>query len=183
MQGQVQEISVELITSRQVKISCLFNASVALNQAGELESIQGIFFNITSRKTYEQELFRAKTIAEEEKNRFRFLANTVPHVVLTANASGEIDFVNDRFHEYFDITSEKLRLITLKNVLFTDDFRLTLSTWKQLLSEKKEMQFELRLRSKLSGALWFLVQFIPSGLAPVQILRHKRRTTTWLCRS
>jgi PAS domain S-box-containing protein len=173
MQGQVREISVDLISASQGKISCLFNAGVALNEHGGMESIQGIFFNITSRKTYEEELFRAKTIAEEEKNRFRFLANTVPHVVLTANSAGEIDFVNDRFHEYFGIKEEKLRLITLKNLFFADDFRPTLTVWRRLLSEKKEMQFELRLKGIQKGVHWFLVRFIP-------ITHQSDFTTIWL---
>ncbi len=161
LQGFVNEISLDLFSSDSTNISCLFNASFIKQEDGSPPLIQAILFNITDRKKYEVEVFKAKVQAEEEKKRFQFLANTLPSILWTALPSGKINFINGRFFEYFKVANQEPGFMFLRHVLFPEDFNLTAASCKSAMKEEKEVQWELRLKNHENEYRWFFVRVIP----------------------
>ncbi len=160
MQGYINEISFSLVSSQNINISCLLNASVIRNDDGTIHLINASLFNITDRKKYEVEILKAKNQAEQEKERFEFLANTLPNIVWTALPSGEINFQNDRYVEYFGLKRYQTTLSFYRNVLFPEDFRNTLGLWMKARAEEKDFECELRLKTMHGTFNWFSVQVI-----------------------
>jgi len=160
MQESVNEISIDLLSSDKIKISCLFNASVSRRENGTILLIRASLFNITDRKKYEVEILKAKTQAEDEKKRFEFLANTLPSMLWTALPSGKIDFQNDRFFEYFNQVVYETNISFLKSVVFPDDFHPTIVSWIKAKKEDRDVEWELRLKNRYGQYKWFSVRII-----------------------
>ena len=161
MQGFANEISIDLVTSTNTRISCLLNASVMKDDSGNVELINASLFNISDRKKYETEIFKAKTYAEEEKKRFEFVANSLPGILWTATPSGKINFLNDRFFEYFNLKPEETSAFSLKNALHRSDFRAAAEGWILAIQEEKDVQLEARLKNPAGEYRWFFIRIIP----------------------
>ena len=174
MQGFVNEISIDLVTSNDSRISCLLNASVMKDDEGSVQLINATLFNISDRKKYELEIFKAKTFAEEEKKRFEFLANSLPSILWTAAPSGKINFLNDRFYEYFDLRPEETSAFSLKNVLYSSDFRAAAEAWIYAVQEEKDVQLEARLKNSADEYRWFFIRIVPWK-------DHAGMLSMWLC--
>jgi len=64
MQGYINELSLDIVSSDNVATSCLFNASAIKNEGGSIQQIHAILFAIADRKKYEVEILNAKKTAE-----------------------------------------------------------------------------------------------------------------------
>jgi PAS domain S-box-containing protein len=83
MQGEINEISYDLLRQDQTKLPVLINAVLVKNEQGEPLLFRTTVFNITDRKKYEVELLRAKKKAEEATRvKSAFLA-TISHEIRT----------------------------------------------------------------------------------------------------
>ncbi|OLY91412.1 hypothetical protein BUE76_05475 [Cnuella takakiae] len=64
MQGYINELSIDILSSENTSTSCLFNASAIKHEDGSLRQINAILFSISDRKKYEVEILNAKKMAE-----------------------------------------------------------------------------------------------------------------------
>lgn len=161
MQDHVNEISLTLVSSANMTISCLFNASVIRHEDKTLQLIHASLFSIADRKKYEVEILKAKVQAEDEKKRFEFLANSLPNILWTTLPSGKTGFLNDRFFEYFEERIMEVNFAFLRKALFAEDLRNVLASWAAARKEELEFQLELRLKNSRRNYRWFFVTIIP----------------------
>ncbi len=63
----------------------------------------------TVRNT-KSELLNAKKEADNEKKRFELLADLTPDIIFTATPEGIIEYANQRFYEYFNLTNLKISI-------------------------------------------------------------------------
>ena len=116
-----------------------------VNEQGELQFISGVNIDIT-----EQVLALNKI--QENEERFRNLAETLPQMVWVMNAQGKIEYVSKNWKEYSGIDDVQE---AWNSMMHPDDReRLTLY-WKQLFAEKKGFQHEVRLKNKEGNYRWF----------------------------
>jgi PAS domain S-box-containing protein len=125
--------------------------------------INDLMLRLTSRnRALTQRTELAELEAAEGELRYRSLANTVPQLIWTANAAGDIDYVNDRWVEY---TGLDVRATRSAGWLSALDERGRLSprvAWNESLRLGRPFGGEYRLRGAGTGRLrWFLIDVIP----------------------
>ncbi len=123
--------------------------SLLENQEGIPENIMVICININEEK-------RAQQKAEEVTKRFRFLADTIPQQIWTADADGNLNYFSHVFYESSGLTSENLKDSNWINIVFPEDREITCQLWKQSIETGEEFIAEHRLRRRDGNFTWQL---------------------------
>jgi PAS domain S-box-containing protein len=95
------------------------------------------------------ELLKEQELAElrrESEERYRFLAEAQPDQIWTAQANGELDYVNQRALDYFDTAFSELVEAGWTQVVHPEDLGRMLERWQAALSTGQPYENELRLR-------------------------------------
>ena len=97
---------------------------------------------------------RAKAEASEAQQ--RFLAESIPQQVWTALPDGNLDFVNRRVREYFDVAEERILGRGWQGVLHPDDLPLCVERWSHSLATGDDYDVEFRLRGADGTYRWHI---------------------------
>jgi two-component system CheB/CheR fusion protein len=92
---------------------------------------------------------------------FKHLANNIPVIIWTADANGQLDYVNRRWVEYtgFDIEESKTKQSEL---VHPDDLEKSSLAWRQAVKYKQKYEQEFRFKRNPDGAYrWHYAQAIP----------------------
>ena len=104
----------------------------------------------------EQELAELRRESEE---RYRFLAEAQPDQIWTAQPSGELDYVNQRAIDYFDLPFSELVESGWMQVVHPEDIGRTLERWRTALATGHPYETEFRLRRASDGVFrWHLTR-------------------------
>ena len=154
IRGFANEIDFSFV-GENGNFNALFNAIGYIDEDGTLLAINATLQSITDRKKYEADLLRAKQHAEEEKRKFESLSDTIPNLVWTALPNGQINFINQRIKDYFDILS----LEDINGFLgeVEEDRANLMLTWQSCLQSGRKLNREVRLKSKDKVPEWFLL--------------------------
>jgi PAS domain S-box-containing protein len=126
-------------------------------------------------RTYRSEAERRLVTASEE--RFRELAEHLPHFVWTQRANGPIDYVNARWLEYSRLPSAVAgTLESVSRVVSPADAARFTASFRAALERREP--FEIEFRAKPDGAgdgayRWFLGRVVP-------IFGHGRHIVKWI---
>jgi len=159
LQDVVKEISFDLLRKDGSKIPALVNSLVKLSEGAELLIIDVTVFDITDRKKYERELLASKRAADEERKRFEFLSDFVPEMIWTADPSGEINYVNKRFLNFFALENHAAIGNLLINKIHPEDRFKFLRSWLRALESGNDFEFQVRLENG-SHFKWFLIRAV-----------------------
>lgn len=99
----------------------------------------GSMLDITELKRAEQEI--ASSIAQK-----KFLAESMPLIVWTTNATGELDFVNRQFEMYTGMKYEEVLISGWRDAIHDDDIRSLDNLWRESMEYGSDFQLELRIR-------------------------------------
>jgi len=77
--------------------------------------------------------------------RFRQLADSMPHIVWTADAEGQIDHFNDRWYEFTGHSRDSQTLPTWESILHPDDVSRSRETWAEGVESGAPHSIEYRL--------------------------------------
>jgi PAS domain S-box-containing protein len=110
----------------------------------EGEFVLASVIDMTERRKKQDEL-----TAQEAK--FRFLAESMPQMVWTANPDGAMDYYNQKWLEYTGTTSEWSQEWGWGRVLHPDDQEESIRVWQKSLSTGKPYNVEFRLRRAGDG--------------------------------
>jgi PAS domain S-box-containing protein len=113
----------------------------------------------TATDIHEQKM--ALAAVEENEKRFRFMTNTVPQIIWTANPTGEVDYVNERWQKYTGKSLEETIGLQWSELLHPEDIQSTFIAWKESLETGNEFKVEQRLRNKQGVYRWFLSRAMP----------------------
>jgi PAS domain S-box-containing protein len=145
-------------TVRRRKDGSLVDISLTVSpirdQRGRIVGASKIARDTTERRRSEQAL-----VASEE--RFRNLANTVPDIVWTADPSGRLTFVNERWLHFSGATPTQDALGWPQPVLHPDDRERCLEHWHRALREETRYELEARIRRYDGEYRWFLIRAVP----------------------
>jgi len=94
--------------------------------------------------------------------RYASLANVVPQLIWTTNASGDFEYVNDRWVAYTGFDLNASREDGLRTALDPDQEPAVRERWRQSLRTGEAFAAEYRLRERATGRYrWFLSNAVP----------------------
>lgn len=158
MNSAVKELSYEILKKDGTNLPVLLSAGIVKDRDGKLLAINAVITDSTDRKKYEAELLLARRQAESEKLTFQYLADQIPEMIWTADAAGNIDYVNERFGEYFRLKGREVDLPHILACIHPDDRKLFTETWTRHIRSGKALHIELRLSYEPGKYKWHLVK-------------------------
>ena len=172
MQGFVNEINFDIKRADGSVFPALINSVVLKNELDEITAINVTIFNITDRKRYESQLLYAKKEADTEKKRFELLADSTPDIIFTASPEGIIEYVNKRFHAYFNIQSKEFDQKIIFEKIYSSDKTKVLKAWFKAVKEGGNFETEIRLKDPYDVYVWHLVRAVPYTDDNTNILKY-----------
>ncbi len=121
------------------------------------ESVAGIVINSRDITDARQ----AEAALRGGEQRYRFMAESIPQIVWTANPNGRRDYYNQRWMEYTGLTLEQTLAGGARQIVFAEDLQPTRTAWAQALQTGGEYQIEHRLRGRDGMYRWFLTRATP----------------------
>lgn len=150
---KVREAQLQLVTRSGKTIWCSISKTI-IQSSGTADSCVVEIRDITSEKKAQQELI-------ESAERFRFLANSMPDKVWTADPEGKITYYNRRWIEFIGI-KEKIPGEELWDYIHPDDIGYLREKFNEAIESQTPLQAEYRLRDKKGKYRWQLVKAEPN---------------------
>lgn len=108
------------------------------------------------------EAMEANKRLSESERRYRFLADAVPQLIWTATASGQFDYVNERWTKFTRLPSDALLGEKWHDVIHPDDRTRTVDAWRHATQTgAPSFQSEHRLRMHDGSYRWMLSTALP----------------------
>src|SRR5713101_7927766 len=99
---------------------------------------------------------RAEEAVRANELNFRVIIDSIPGLVHTLTAAGEVEFVNQQNLAYFGKTLEELRgWATSSDVFHPDDLPRAIDSWKHTLENRQPDEIECRLLRADGVYRWF----------------------------
>jgi len=158
-------------TMTQLQLRRNSNALAELNQKLDREMAvrAGAELERAELLTREQE---ARAAAEANEQRYRFLAESIPQQVWTAQPDGSLDYVNQQAVEYFSRSNAEMIGDNWQQVIHPDDLPDCLERWQRALATGEVYEVEFRLRRGSDGDYrWHLGRALPMRDASGRIIR------------
>jgi PAS domain S-box-containing protein len=107
------------------------------------------------------ELKRAETAARKAERALSQILDSIPAMVFTTKATGELEWVNHNILNYFGRTLEDLQAWQLSDSVHPDDLAHTIAEWRAGAQSGKPYEFEQRLRRADGAYRWFEFRAAP----------------------
>jgi PAS domain S-box-containing protein len=115
---------------------------------------------------------RERMKAEASEEHYRFLAESIPQIVWTANADGSAEYFNQRWYDYTGAPREGGDDYNAQGMVHPDDLTRVLDTWRHAFETGERFDVELRLRRGSDGSYrWHLARSIPLRDAEGKIVK------------
>jgi PAS domain S-box-containing protein len=112
------------------------------------------------RATHKQALEMTSISLFESEARFRYMAETMPQILYWTDASGKVQYTNDRWRSYTgfaDLSSD-----VLEQIIPPEDRERICSGWAECRVTGTPFEAEFRMKRKSDGAFrWFLTRVLP----------------------
>ncbi|HYX18132.1 MAG TPA: ATP-binding protein [Nostoc sp.] len=115
------------------------------------------------------ELGRVRLASSQE--RFRFLAESIPQMVWTADAIGWVDYCSLRCLDYSGLTLEQIQGFGWQNLIHPEEREHTISVWTQAAQTGTSYEVEHRLKQADGTYRWHLTRALPMLNENSQIIR------------
>lgn len=122
-----------------------------LDEAGKVEYIIQHTTDVTARE-------RARQAQQESEAKFKFMTDAVPELIFTADAAGQITYVNQRWVDYTGLEPSQLQGAQWQQVIHPEDLPGLLDRQNQALATGSEYQSEFRIRDKQGRYRWYLTR-------------------------
>ena len=113
--------------------------------------------------------FRLITLELASERRYRALAQSMPHIVWTADADGAVDYFNQRWLEYTGRSVQQASGSWL-GVVHADDQERCRTEWKNAVQSGEMFAAECRLRRYDGTFRWHLCRAVPEQSPSNQVL-------------
>jgi PAS domain S-box-containing protein/excisionase family DNA binding protein len=113
----------------------------------------------------------ARKRAEENEQRLRALADSVPHLVWSARGDGTIDFFNERVNEYAEIPRDEEGVYDWQAIVHPDDRESAMDNWEYAVRTEKAFEQEIRFRMKDGSYRWHLIRGVATYDADGRVSR------------
>src|SRR6266481_8304462 len=114
---------------------------------------------------------RAEEAVRASDLNFRLIIDSIPGLVHTLTAAGELEFVNQQNLAYFGKTLEELRGWASSDVFHPDDLAHAIEAWKHTQETGQPDEIECRLRRADGVYRWFELRCLPLRDSEGRIIR------------
>ncbi len=138
---------------------------------GRVRRWYGAAVDIDARRRAEDALRASRAELADSERRFRVLAEAIPVMCFTADASGWIDWYNRRWYEFTGQAPSDALGWGWQAVHHPDDFLEVMRRWPHSIHSGEPFEMEFRLRSQEGRFHWFLSRIEPLRDAHGTIVR------------
>ena len=126
------------------------------NQNGEVYAILNFATDVT-------DLVLAKKQIQENEDKYKNLADSLPIIIWTADKDGNIDYYNQKWYDYSGFEGLDNRENATRKILHPDDLSKATEIWKTSQENKSayEIEYQFKDKTKENGYRWFLGRAIP----------------------
>jgi PAS domain S-box-containing protein len=124
------------------------------DQNGQVKYIIRRTSNVTEREV-------AKLAHQETENKFKFMADTLPQLIHTADTEGNVTYVNQSWLDYTGLPETDLLSKGWQNTFHPDDLVVIEKKMQGALLANQEFQAEARIRNKAGNYRWHVVKSLP----------------------
>src|ERR1700712_5137160 len=142
----------------------LFCGSPLCDDAGKVVRWYGTNTDLEDRKRTDDEL-------RSNEPSFRLLVDTIPGLVCTMSAGGEVELVNRRILDYFGKTLEELKRWGTNDAVHPDDRPRALASWIHSFETGEPYDVELRNRRADGIYRWHNTRALPQRDESGRIIR------------
>jgi PAS domain S-box-containing protein len=103
----------------------------------------------------------AKEALRASEENFRLIVDTIPGLVCTMNAAGEVQLLNRRVLEYFGKTTQELKNWTTTDAVHPDDRSRVIAAFTSSVESGHPYDIEHRCRRADGVYRWFQVRALP----------------------
>jgi PAS domain S-box-containing protein len=129
--------------------------------------------DITDRKQLELELSQTITALQASQKHHHDLAEAMPQIVWTADATGAVNYWNQRWYEYTGLSETESFGSAGVSAVHPDERDRTLIRWSQAIAQAEPFEIEYRIRRWDGKYHWFISRAIPTQDSQGQI-------TSWI---
>jgi PAS domain S-box-containing protein len=140
-----------------------------LNAQGELQYILQRTQNVTEQHRAAQHAAQVQGQFDEAQDRTRFILESLPVLIWTANAAGNRDYFNSRWLAFTGKPQAEQTGWQWADSLHPDDYLRVVEAWQQCVASGEPYQVEYRLRRHDGQYRWILVRAVPRRNANQQI--------------
>lgn len=97
----------------------------------------------------------------QSEERFRTLTASMPHVVIEANAAGEITYLSEAFREYTGLPVDSAYGEAWVSVLHPDDAADAIADWQRAVASGEPFTHDFRMRRADGVYRWFTARALP----------------------
>jgi PAS domain S-box-containing protein len=108
-----------------------------------------------------QSLSEANQQLQSSENRYRDLAEAMPQMVWTADASGSITYFNQRWYDYTGKSVAESMHVSGSEAVHPDDRAHTLHHWQRAVAAGEVLEIEYRIRRTDGVYRWFICRGLP----------------------
>ncbi|MBE9225119.1 PAS domain S-box protein, partial [Phormidium sp. LEGE 05292] len=152
---EVRDAEFEILSPDGTVRQLLSYATPLRDDQNEIRGAIGAFLDITERNQ------AAATIKASQK-RYRELAEAMPQMVWTADATGVLNYWNQRWYEYTGLSEAESMGSAGLSVVHPDDRDRTLAQWSQATASGQTFEAEYRIRRWDGEYHWFICRAIPT---------------------
>jgi formate hydrogenlyase transcriptional activator len=142
----------------------MYRAEPLMDEQGNVVRWYGTIIDIEDRK-------RAEDSLRSSEQNFRLIVNSMPGLVSTLTAGGEIEFVNNQTLEYLGKPLDELKNWAASDAVFPDDLPDVIATLRTSIETGQPTDVELRLRRADGVYRWFLLRRLPQRESNGHIVR------------
>ena len=142
----------------------LFRAGPLRNDSGKIVKWYGTNTDLEERK-------RAEEAVRANEQNLRLIVNTIPGLVSTVNAAGEVELINRQLLEYFGKTAGELKNWATSDAIHPDDLPRMIDAWRRASESGQPLDLEIRSRRVDGVYRWFNLRSRPQRDAEGRIVR------------
>jgi formate hydrogenlyase transcriptional activator len=116
-------------------------------------------------------LQNAKENLRASEESFRLIVDSIPGLVVTMTAQGELEFVSQQCLDYFGMTLDELKGWVTSDIVHPDDLSRVLATWRRSVQTGHPYDSEYRIRHADGVYRWFHVRGLPLRNKEGRIIR------------
>lgn len=132
-----------------------------LDAQGQLQYIVQRTQDVTEQHLAEQHRLRMQRELAESQERARFTLEALPVMVWTTKPDGEVDYFNQRWHQYTGKDTQRVLGHAWTDDVHPDDRQRVIDNWHNSVQTGEELQQEYRLRRHDGAYRWVLARSQP----------------------